>query len=494
MRRTVRLLASAGTAVLLASAVVLGVVISSARSMAVAAEEPNIVLVVTDDLTKKDYFDLGNNLGSFASGGTFFHNAFVTTALCCPSRASALTGLYAHNHHITQHIDPGTGYEQYNAEGYDERDLPVWLKGAGYRTGLVGKYMNKYDAQRDGIPAGWTDWYGADTPSTAWTLNENRTTRTYPQDPTLPGYEPWENVLGDKAVQFVDEAHASGQPFFLWYGTHAPHDPELVPPRDEDRVGTWPDYTPPSFNEQDVSDKPQWVRNQPLLSSDRKSELKHKRQERLTSMLAVSRNLARLKDELRQTGELSNTYLIFTSDNGYHLGQHRLGAGKMTSYEEDMRVPLAISGPGVASGGAKHTVLNTDLAPTIADLAGVAPGVVPDGRSFAPLLQEGRAGIAPEQFRRRFMEENWQGPIPTPTGSKPFPAPTNFAVRGVTFKYDRYVTGEREYYDLSRDPYELTSKRVSEAYKDKLDTLRSRLRNCRGAECRSAEGGVGHEP
>jgi len=161
----------------------------------------------------------------------------------------------------------------------------------------------------------------------------------------------------------------------------------------------------------------------------------------------------------------------------------------MTAYEEDMRVPLTISGPGVASGRAKHMVLNTDLAPTIADLAGVASGLTPDGRSFAPLLPEGRSGIAPEQFRRRFMEENWQGPVPTPTGTKPFPAPTNFAVRGLNFMYDRYVTGETEYYDLSRDPYELTSQRVSGTYKDKLDTLRTRLRNCQGAECRSAEGG-----
>src|ERR671933_823260 len=133
-------------------------------------------------------------------------------------------------------------------------------------------------------------------------------------------------------------------------------------------------------------------------------------------MLAASRNLKRLKDELRATHELDNTYLILTSDNGYHLGEHRLGAGKMTAYEEDMRVPLAISGPGVASGGVKHLVLNTDLAPTIADLAGVTPGLTPNGRSLAPLLPERRSGIAPDRFRRRFMEENWQGPIPAPTG------------------------------------------------------------------------------
>lgn len=477
-----------GTAVLLASVVVLVAVIGSVRSMAAADERPNIVLVVTDDLTKRDYFDLGTNLGSFTSGGTFFRNAFVTTTLCCPSRASTLTGLYAHNHRITQHIDPGTGYQQYHAKGYDKNDLPAWLRNSGYQTGLVGTYLNKYDARSDGKPAGWIDWYGANTPTKSWKLNENGSIRTYPQDPTLPGYKPWENVLGDKAIKFVGKAHASGRPFFLWYGTHAPHSPELVVPRDKDRVGTWPALESPSFNERDVSDKPRWVREQPLLSSARRRALKHKRQERLASMLAVSRNLARLKAKLKQTGELSNTYLILTSDNGYHLGQHRLGAGKMTGYEEDMRVPLAISGPDVAAGRAKHMVLNTDLAPTIAELAGVAPGITPDGRSFASLLPDGRSGIAPDRFRRRFVEENWQGPIPTPTGTKLFPAPTNFAVRGLSFKYNRYKTGETEYYDLSRDPYELASKRVSGTRKADLDKLRTRLRNCRGAECRSAEG------
>lgn len=476
-------------ALLLAGVVALVAVIGSARSPGGAAERPNIVLVVTDDLTKRDYFDLGSNLSSFASGGTFFHNAFVTTTLCCPSRASTLTGLYAHNHHITQHIDPGTGYEQYHAEGYDQKDLPVWLKNSGYETGLVGKYLNKYDAQSDGIPVGWTDWYGADTPTTSWTLNENGSIRTYPQDPAVPGYEPWEDVMGDKAVDFVGKAHASDKPFFLWYGTHSPHSPELVAPQDRDKVGTWSAHNPPSFNERDVSDKPQWVRDQPLLTPTQQQTLGQKRQERLTSMLAVSRNLARLKDKLRETGELANTYLIFTSDNGYHLGQHRLGAGKMTAYEEDMRVPLAISGPGVASGSVKHTVLNTDLAPTIADLAGVAPGLTPDGRSLAPLLPEGRSGIAPDQFRRRFMEENWQGPIPTPTGPKLFPAPTNFAVRGQAFIYNRYVTGETEYYDLLRDPYEFASRQVSGTRKENLDRKWTRLRNCQGVECQEAEGG-----
>jgi N-acetylglucosamine-6-sulfatase len=485
MRRTIWLLASMGAAILLASVGVFIAVVTLARSMAAAAERPNIVLVVTDDLTRKDYFDLGSNLGSFTAGGTFFPNAYVTTALCSPSRASMLTGLYAHNHHIIQHIDPGTGYEQYHAEGYDQRDLPVWLKNSGYETGLVGKYMNKYDAQSYGVPAGWTDWYGADDATHNWRLNENGTIRTYPQDPTAPGYEPFEDVLGDKALEFVGKAHASGKPFFLWYGTHAPHSPALVPPQDKDRVGTWPAYNPPSFNEQDVSDKPQWVRDLPLLTANQQRNLKQKRQERLTSMLAVSRNLARLKAKLSETGELSNTYLIFTSDNGYHLGEHRLSAGKRTAYVEDMRVPLAISGPGVASGEAQHMVLNTDLAPTIADLAGVAPRLPPDGRSFAPLLPEGRSGIAPEQFRLRFMEENWR----TSAVDSAVVPPTNRALISALYAYDRYSTGEPEYYDLSRDPYELTSKQVSATRKERLDGLWTRLRDCQGAGCVSAEGG-----
>src|SRR5215208_3104665 len=177
MRRIVLLLASVATAVLLTSGVVLVPAIGSMRSGDTAAERPNFVLVVTDDLTKKDYLDLGSALSSFTSEGTFFQNAFVTTALCCPSRASTLTGLYAHNHHITQHIDPDTGYDQYHADGYDQKDLPVWLEDSGYETGLVGKYLNKYQAREDGIPGGWTDWYGANTPTHSWTLNENGSIR-----------------------------------------------------------------------------------------------------------------------------------------------------------------------------------------------------------------------------------------------------------------------------------------------------------------------------
>jgi N-acetylglucosamine-6-sulfatase len=250
-------------------------------------------------------------------------------------------------------------------------------------------------------------------------------------------------------------------------------------------VGTWPAYEPPNFNERDVSDKPQWVRRQPLLTSAQKRNLKVKRQERRTSMLVVSRNLARLKEELRDKGELSNTYLILTSDNGYHLGQHRLTAGKRTAYKENARVPLAVSGPGVASGGAEHMVLNTDLAPTIADLAGIAPGITPDGRSFVPLLSAGRSGIAPDQFRRRFMEENWHTNA-VPSAVVP---PTNRAVISSLYVYNRYVAGEKEYYNLSRDPYELESKRVSGNYKDTLNGLWTRLRDCRDLDCRRAEGG-----
>ncbi len=196
-------------------------------------------------------------------------------------------------------------------------------------------------------------------------------------------------------------------------------------------------------------------------------------------MLVVARNLARIKEELKATGELSNTYLILTSDNGYHLGEHRLGAGKMTAYEEDMRVPLAISGPGIASGGARHMVLNTDLAPTIADLAGATPGFATDGRS----------GIVSGGFRQRFMAENWRSKVPVPGGTEPFAAPTNFAVRGLHFVYDRYLTGETEYYDLTLDPFELESKQVGGNRKENLDKMRMRLRYCQGTECSRAEGG-----
>jgi N-acetylglucosamine-6-sulfatase len=192
------------------------------------------------------------------------------------------------------------------------------------------------------------------------------------------------------AASFIRNTKGKSQPFFMWLGTHAPHEPATPPPRYTDRFRDAKAPRPPSFNEQDVSDKPKWVREQPLLTSTQINEIDKLYRNRLRSMLAVDDLIGRIVGSLRYSRKLSNTYIVFTSDNGVPLGTHRKNHGKWSAYEEDMRVPLMVRGPGVPKGVKRqHLVLNNDFAPTFARLGRVStPGFV-DGRSFVPLLQPG---------------------------------------------------------------------------------------------------------
>jgi len=211
-------------------------------------------------------------------------------------------------------------------------------------------------------------------------------------------------LLAEKAIGYVRRASDDEAPFFMWVGTQAPHAPANPAARHE---GAFPDARLPrarSFDERDVSDKPGWVRDNPPLGEERIASMQDLYAERLRSMLAVDEMVGRLVDALEETGEMDNTYVFFTSDNGWHAGEHRLNTGKWTAYEEDIRVPLIVSGPGVPEGETlPHMVLNNDLAPTFADLAGADPPKFVDGRSLEPLLE----GHPPpkEDWRSAFLVE-----------------------------------------------------------------------------------------
>jgi len=278
----------------------------------------------------------------------------------------------------------------------------------------------------------------------------------------------------------------------------------------------------PSFDEEDVSDKPAWVRNNPHPNREEVTRMEDLYRNRLRSMLAVDEMVGRLMDALRESGELDNTYVFFTSDNGFHIGEHRMTTGKWTAYEEDVRVPLIVRGPGVPAGRTlSHLVLNNDLAPTFADMANVeAPDFV-DGRSLKPLLS-GRPR-SPEDWRKTFLVEaaaaEGRGP-PSPSvdedSIKPLltgdPLPEGWrraarseeawsrvdwgrpelqAVRTGDHLYVEYATGERELYDLREDPYQLDN-RYDSADPELLRRLRERLqelRKCSGSDCVAAEEG-----
>ncbi|HSL00099.1 MAG TPA: sulfatase, partial [Rubrobacteraceae bacterium] len=327
------------------------------------ADRPNVVLILTDDQDVGSIEYMPNVERLMADEGTSFNNAFVTDALCCPSRATILRGEYAHNHGVVSNASPRGGHKRFAGLGHERSTIATWLQDAGYDTALIGKYLNNYTD--DGVPPGWDEWRAISGSHLSDDLNENGRIVTYD-----PDRHHLDDVLAEKATDYVDRA-AGGSSFFMWLGTKAPHLPATPAPRHRDDFAGVSLPRGPSFDEEDVSDKPAWVRDNPPLREKEVSQLEEFHRERLRSLQAVDEMVVRIVRSLRESGELDNTYIFFTSDNGFHAGQHRLGTGKWTAYEEDIRVPLIVRGPGVPKGATReHLVLNNDLAPTLTDIAG----------------------------------------------------------------------------------------------------------------------------
>jgi N-acetylglucosamine-6-sulfatase len=466
-----------------------------------ASDPPNVILVLTDDLDNQllqEHSAHYPNLQELAAEGTTFENAFVTDPMCCPSRATILRGQYAHNHRIVGNTWPKGGSQKFRELGLGESAIATWLQEEGYRTALVGKYMNGYYGTR--VPVGWDDWYAIAGNYLSNKLNENgRTVRYGPKRHHL------DDVLAEKAIGYVRRTADDDAPFFMWLGTKAPHAPADPAPRHEDTFADAPLPRGPSFDEEDVSDKPDWISNNPRPDRGQVARMEDLYRKRLQSMLAVDEMVGRLVDTLRESGELENTYLVFTSDNGFHLGEHRLTSGKWTAYEEDIRVPLIVRGPGVPEGRTLgHLVLNNDLAPTFADLAGAETPPFVDGRSLVPLLGDDPPSM--ETWRQAFLVEaatELGGTlIPLLSGDQlpndlrhtpreDWGRPGLEAIRTEEHLYVEYGNGERELYDLSEDPYQLDNRYDADDL-ELLPHLRGRLaalRGCSAAACRAAEDG-----
>jgi arylsulfatase A-like enzyme len=432
---------------------------------------------MTDDQAYTDMKALPKTRVLIGSG-TEFVNTHVALPLCCPSRATFLTGQYPHNNGIWGNSPPAGGYEKLRSS----QTLPVWLENVGYFTAHIGKYLNGYGQKRPyEVPPGWTHWQGSVDRSTYWmynyTLNDNGTLVRYGDAPEH--YQT--DVYAARAVATIEKAAASGKHFFLSVAPTAPHYEDDNGPvttysypnprpalRDMDAYASAPLLRPPPFNEADVSDKPSFIRNLPRLTYAKLAYMTARYRSRLASLLAVDDLVERIVDTLRATGTLDNTVIIFTSDNGYHIGQHRRMEGKRDAYEEDTRVPLYIKG-GPFQDGAKVKTLtsNIDLAPTILALAGAKAGVPVDGRSLV-----GTTGNTP---RSLLIESQ-----------------SYAAVRNQSFLYVEHKYGERELYDMRRgttyyDPYQLVSRHQQPGYatiRRALATKLAKLRRCAGASCR----------
>ena len=465
------------------------------------ADRPNIVVLTTDDQTNETLRVMPKLRRLIIDRGVSFSNFFTPNPVCCPSRASYLTGQYSHSNGVFRNSPPDGGIEALDPA----ETLPVALQRSGYYTAHIGKYLNGYGLRTDptGIPPGWDSWEGSVDSSTyrmfGYTLNENGTDLTYGSydipDPAT--YQT--DVYARKAAELIRVRAPERQPFFLNIAPLAPH----VEVFDRGNTGeddfptpTFPNPRPaprdsgafrheklphnPAFNEDDVSDKPTTI--QALKPIDRRVRgvLRQRYRSRLGSLLAVDDMVGRLVSTLRQTGELDNTIFIFTSDNGFLLGEHRIRIGKEYPYEPSIKVPTAITGPGIPKGQVRHQLAaNIDLSPTILELAGAATTRPPDGRSLVQLIGDRRL------FPGRAIElENWcqveescfNGDTPRYQG-----------VRTDRYAYMEYPNGDREMYDLERDPNELRSLQRSPRYsgpRRALAKLLDDLRDCSGAACR----------
>jgi arylsulfatase A-like enzyme len=508
-----------------------------------AATQPDIVVVMVDDLDVAT-FDVALELGllpaideSMIHGGMRFDESFVTDALCCPSRATFMTGQYPHNHGVRRgQPAPDGSFSAFD----DSHTVATALSAAGYRTGLVGKFLNGYGYSTPlnhpecatpacwmrYVPPGWSDWQGTTDygelnglPGYAgtycmynYTVNDGGRLVTYGTGSA--DYQT--DVLAWRGAAIIDDVAQGNAPLFLVASPLAPHyelclpldDPfayDLRPaPRHAGSLPPWVnlDFGKPSFNEVDVSDKPGWFADR-YTSIDIRQQAALNRQfrHRLEALRAVDDLFASLRQRLLVAGRWENAYVIFTSDNGWLYGEHRV-SGKVMAWEESIRVPLLLRGPGVPAGERREAmVINNDLAPTILELAGAVAELPADGRSLVPLF----AQDLPPAWRRRFLIEHFRDTPPAPVDYLDFlavrTAAGDFGDSGQRTLIDWRVDWLRnptragiEHYDLAADPHQLDSLDISDGgHAAQLAALRAGiavLRECGKADrmsCLDAE-------
>jgi len=477
VRKLVLLLVSMTLAALLLSA-------AFGNGAPVAAQttsaKPNFVFILADDMRKDDLKYMSRTQALLGNAGMQFQSAFVSTSLCCPSRATILRGQYAHNTGVWNNGNndsPFGGWQAFEDHGYERDNLATRLHDAGYRTGLFGKYLNYY--RGSSVPPGWDDWFatfdsGEDQARYFdYDVNDNGSIRHYGTEKN----DYITDVLSTQTQQFIGASVAQDKPFFAFVTPRAPHGVPRPAPRDEQTFDGEKAPRPPSFNENDVSDKPPWIKSLPRLNDTQKAEIDAKHEGRVETLQALDDLVEAVVDELRSSGVVGNTYVVFTSDNGFHLGEHRIALSKGYAYEESVHVPLLIRGPKVQAGlTSPRLTLNTDFFPTITGLAGIQTPTYVDGRTLQPLLEGSvrtwRTAILLESayYKER---EAWFSGIRTGDGKK----------------YLEYDDGFRELYDLNADPYELKNAYNGTSRPENLVVRLAMLKNCAGATCRQAENG-----
>jgi N-acetylglucosamine-6-sulfatase len=435
---------------------------ASSRPGQSGGSAPNIVFVLTDDLTWNLVRYMPHVL-AMQREGTTFSRYFVTDSLCCPSRASIFTGEFPHDTKVFTNLGPEGGFAAFVANHDEDRTFATTLQRQGYETGLFGKFLNLYEpgetyqGRSPYIPPGWSAWvvpglqaydeYG-------YTLAVGRQTGQY-------GHQADEyltTVLSGKAAQFIEASTKARRPFFAEIATIAPHGPYVPGPQDTSKFPGVSAPRDPAFG-RGVRHAPTWLAQIPPLDSTAETNLQALFRLRVQSVLSVDRMIGRLQEQVRALGIADNTYFVFSSDNGLHMGEHNLRLGKGTAFDTDINVPLIVTGPGVPAGrNVAALTENVDLAPTVESLAGAAPPATVDGRNLLPLLRGNvpsgwRSAVLVEHHSRETSELDPDAQLPS-AGNPP----TYDAIRTRRYLYVEYRDGQREFYDLKLDPAELVNR------------------------------------
>jgi arylsulfatase A-like enzyme len=548
------LLIAVGVLALLVATVAFG----QTHAAAAGTPRPSFVVIQTDDQTLEQLYAaytpregvpivaMPNTLSLIADRGVTFNRYYVPYPLCCPSRVSLLTGRYAHNHNVRGNVPPEGGYTGFSFRGAMTHNIATWLQSAGYRTIHVGKFLNGYgDEPFDSgttVPPGWSAWHTvlkADTNHYyyGYTLNDNGQidgpfgdsgswdTREYsvrddfgcPTAPTngLPClYET--DVFSRIAVEEL-AGTPTETPFYMQVDYTAPHGdfrrpagPEPAPRYYDSFAGAPnPHSRSQGYNEGDVRDKPSFIREAPYLSLNDIHTYRVYYQKALESLRSVDDGVKEIVGELGALGRLRNTYIIFTSDNGFFYGEHRLTGGKFLAYEPSTHLPFLMRGPGIKPGTETgELAANIDVAPTVLQLAGAKADKSIDGRSLVPYALDpslrSRRPILFESFvETSDVEENGGGPAAVPAartgggsrvnarsgeaGASIVAPPKDYeGIRLGRYKYIEWPDGEKELYDISRDPYELNN-RIKDPnlapIRNFLHGQLGRLEECSGREC-----------
>jgi N-acetylglucosamine-6-sulfatase len=553
---------------------------AKAKASEAEGQKPSFVVIQTDDETMEELyqgvrmangneeFAMPNTLQLLGEKGITFNRYYTPYSLCAPSRISLLTGRYAHNNHVQGNVPPNGGWTGFQSRLAYSHNLATWLQGAGYRTIHIGKILNGYGdppySPGTEVPPGWSSWHtilNSDTDHYAYgyLMNNNGVvegpygdsgsweTREYGEidDAGCP-YAPLNGkpcfYETDKFNQLAAEELAATppeQPFYMQVDYTSPHGDFRKPAgpqvatRDFGRFSTapLPDNRAEGFNEGNVNDKPRFIREAPYLSATEIHTYRVYYQHCLESLISVDEGVKEILDQLGGLGRLRNTYVIFTSDNGFFFGQHRLVGGKFLAYEPSTHLPLIIRGPGIKPDTSTGQLVNTiDIAPTILELAEVAPDKSIDGVSLVPYMKEptlrSRRPLLFESFvQTDDVEQNGQAAAEEPTATERTdagPASGKLGLKGVSaravtatasratgknpaahasevappknyygirlgpYKYIEWPDGEKELYDINKDPYELNNIVRDPNYfpiRSFLHTELERLETCSGRTC-----------